>query len=140
MPDPWNPNWVVPPSETLAEVVRDKGFLEVAEAIDMEPGVLMLYVCGMKPITEEFATLIGPATGTAVPLWLNLQANYDAALAVRREAAILALLQANSATMENRPGGALRGAASHSATTLMTELNKLGWEVTPMDPMPPALR
>jgi antitoxin HigA-1 len=71
------------PGEFLEEALDELGTSqsEFARVIGVSPMRISHVVNGTRPVTAEFALLIGRAFGQSPQYWLNLQAAYDLKIA-----------------------------------------------------------
>jgi len=91
-PHEFRPDWVIAPSETLAEWMRENGMtvrVFAASAVWLGPksvtkdqvAQLTQDVLDRKPLTAVHAQALARGTGISVNFWLNLEHNYRAGLA-----------------------------------------------------------
>lgn len=75
----------VHPGTFLAEALTELGTsqAEFARAIGVSPMRVSHVVKGSRPVTAELALLFGKAFGQAPQYWLNLQSQFDLAMAER---------------------------------------------------------
>lgn len=75
---PFEPDYRVPPGETLKELMDLRSYteLDVAVALGMSPVELRRMVEGASPVTPEVAEGLEEITGLPAQMWLNLEANY----------------------------------------------------------------
>jgi addiction module HigA family antidote len=83
---------VVTPGKILAEEFLDPNHLthrELARRMGVTSMRVNETICGKRAITADTALRLGKVFGTSAKFWMNLQINYDLALAViaQREAA-----------------------------------------------------
>lgn len=78
---PFNPDYASPPGETLVETMQSLGFTQKEFAVRTGLTVQTLHRIfrGKQPITSETASKLDLVTGTPAALWLNLEAQYQAA-------------------------------------------------------------
>ena len=91
------------PGEILREEIEDRGITQtqLANEIGMKVSLLNELINGKRAVTVEYAMLFEAALGIDADFWLNLQANYNKAIAkydacfmarlamIRRAAAVL---------------------------------------------------
>jgi HTH-type transcriptional regulator / antitoxin HigA len=75
----YEPDYAVPPSETLAEVmaVKELSRDEIASLTNLSEIVVGDILNGQFPITEGIATALAMAFDIPASFWLNLQRQYD---------------------------------------------------------------
>lgn len=78
----FQPNYAVPPTETMIEVFEDKGItLEgFSTTSGISVGMLEGIVKGTEPITKDIADELEKATGVISSFWTNLENNYQSHL------------------------------------------------------------
>lgn len=79
---PVEPNIAIPPGEHLEEelTIRELTVHTLAELMGVGPETIGEVVCGARPVTTEFAQDLERVLGIPSEIWLNLEANYRAAL------------------------------------------------------------
>ena|SRR6266704_4201432 len=88
----FKPDWVIAPSETLAEWMHENGMsVRVFAAGAVAPGPrpvtreraaeLVRDVLNRRPLTAEHAACLARGTGVSAEFWLNYEHNYRAGLA-----------------------------------------------------------
>ena len=79
MAHPFNPNWRVHPSETLREIMRDKGVNQsvAATMLGVSTSFLNDFLHGKRGVGQQFAVKLAEAFGPSAGFWMRLQANYD---------------------------------------------------------------
>lgn len=79
----YNPDYAVPPGETIREVMESYGMAqnELAVRLDTTPQTLNRIFKGEQPITYETANRLEMVTGTPASFWNNLESNYQEQLA-----------------------------------------------------------
>ncbi len=84
------PNYAVPPGDTLAEVLDERGMsqAELAQRTDLSPKHINRIVNGHVPISAEVAIRLERATDVPARLWLSLEATYREHLARLDESAL----------------------------------------------------
>ena len=77
------PNYAVPPGETLAEVLEERGMsqVELARRADLTPKHINRIINGHVPISADVAVRLERVTDVSARLWMNLEANYQERLA-----------------------------------------------------------
>ena len=82
------PNPVSHPGQLLVMelLVRDWTLTELANKLDMDRMALADFLNTHADITPELAHKIAAVTGISAQMWLNLQANFDAAEIVAQQA------------------------------------------------------
>ena len=76
------------PGETLKEDFMEPLALSayaVAKAVGSTPITISMITRGKRAVSAEMALRLGLYTGTSAEFWMNLQANYDLAVARRRK-------------------------------------------------------
>ena len=75
---PFEPDYVVPPGETVREIMQTKGIpvKEMAEKLELSEEEFSDLLNGKLEITLELAYNLQKATGTPATFWLNLEKNY----------------------------------------------------------------
>lgn len=84
----FDPDWVVAPGETLADVMDERGF-DVSEYAQGDGEWLFGItheqmrglVAGDEPIDDELASKLERLTGVSARMWLALERNYRVGLA-----------------------------------------------------------
>lgn len=76
---PWQPDWYLPPGETLDELMTNQGLDAAAlgEATDLGADTIQGLLDATVPITDDIAAALDRATKVSKQFWLNLQAQYD---------------------------------------------------------------
>lgn len=76
---PWEPDYAVPPGETLLETLEELGMTqrELAQRTDLTPQTINLIVKGVDPVTPDTANRLELATGVPASLWNNLEKRYQ---------------------------------------------------------------
>ncbi len=79
----FEPDYAVPPGESLAEVIESLGMSqkELAERTGITVQSLNRIFKGNQPITYETANRLELATGVSVTMWNNLETQYREQLA-----------------------------------------------------------
>lgn len=79
----YEPDYAVPPGETLAERLAELGMdqRELALRLELSPKCVNQIVQGKAPITHETAIRLERVTGVPGHVWNNLEMNYRAGLA-----------------------------------------------------------
>ena len=75
---PFEPDYAVPPGETLLETLAALGLTikDLARTTGLTPKVIEGIIDGRIPITPEKAVLLEQTTGVPANFWSNLDANY----------------------------------------------------------------
>ena len=75
----YRPDYRVHPSETLREMMRERGWTEsdLAIKLGMLPSALCDFLDRKVEIVPSFARRLELATGASARLWLSLQRDYD---------------------------------------------------------------
>lgn len=84
---PFQPDYAIPPGETLREVMEAQSMTieSLAKRIGMEPRSLHRIFSGSQPIVPETSVRLEMIFGIPASFWNNLQAQYAEALAKRDE-------------------------------------------------------
>lgn len=84
------PNYAVPPGDTLAEVLDERGMsqTELARRTDLSPKHISRVVNGHVQISTDVAIRLERATDVPARLWLSLEATYQEHLARLDESAL----------------------------------------------------
>lgn len=79
----FQPNYVVPPGETLEEVLLDRKMTPVgfAEQIDVPIEIIAGILKGETPISDEIAYKFHDYLGISTSFWIRLEKNYRDGLA-----------------------------------------------------------
>jgi hypothetical protein len=88
-PEPWPPDWAIPPAMVLVEYLEEHGDNVLALAItprigsrlDRETARQVRDVLGRKPLTLAHAQALEWGTGVPAGVWLALEHNYRGGLA-----------------------------------------------------------
>jgi len=85
------PNYAVPPGDTLAEVLDERGMsqTELAQRTDLSPKHINRIVNGHVQISTDVAIRLERATDVPAGLWLRLEATYQEYLARLDETALV---------------------------------------------------
>lgn len=83
------------PGEILREEIEDRGITQtqLASEIGMKVSLLNELINGKRAVTVEYAMLLEAALGIDADFWLNLQANYNKAVA-KKDSSFMARLAA----------------------------------------------
>lgn len=67
------------PGEYVAELLEELGIsqAQLARTLGVSPMRVSHVIAGSRPVTAEWALLLGKAFGQSARYWLNLQAEYD---------------------------------------------------------------
>lgn len=73
---------IIHPGETIADILEERGITqaELSTRAGVSPAYISNVIAGKKNISSKFAMALEYALGVPKSFWLNLQANYDAAL------------------------------------------------------------
>lgn len=84
---PYDPDYVVHPGRTLEECIVESGLPRKAvhRMLGVSEDELNAVIEGEAPVTPEMAKRLGTIPFASERLWLALQANYDAGLAVGKK-------------------------------------------------------
>ncbi len=90
MTNQYVPDTVSPPGETLSEILQERGMkqTEFADRTGRTPKFVNEVIKGKAPITPRVALEFQRVLGIPSSFWNNRQRQYDAFLAVKREAAV----------------------------------------------------
>lgn len=79
----YEPDYAVPPGETLEEIIEEKGMdqKELAVRLEMSAKTINQIIHGKAPITHETAIGLERVTGVPASFWLNREAIYRERLA-----------------------------------------------------------
>lgn len=82
----WQPDWAVPPGETLAEALQDRGMSqsELARRMDRPVKTINEIVNGKAALTPDTAIQLERALGISASFWNGLEAQYRERLARAR--------------------------------------------------------
>lgn len=85
---PFTPDWVLPPGDTILDLIDERGWTQAALAtrVGFSHKHVNQLVKGKVPLTEQAASRLAQALGTSVGFWLTREARYRERL-VRLEAA-----------------------------------------------------
>ncbi len=83
----FNPDWVVPPGATIADLLKERGWTQVefAQRIDYAPKHVNLLIKGKAAINEETALRLERVLGSTVGFWLTREARYRESLTRQSE-------------------------------------------------------
>ena len=83
---PFDPDWLSPPGETVADLLEEKDWTqaELASRLGVSRKHVSQLVSGKVPLSESIAVKLERVLGSTVRFWLNREAGYRAALAGRR--------------------------------------------------------
>ncbi len=83
----FQPNWISPPGNTIADVMeeRDWNQVELAKRLGMTTKHLNQLIKGKASLTEETALKLERVLGSTARFWLNREASYRVRLAKREE-------------------------------------------------------
>lgn len=84
----FEPNWVSPPGETIADLLEERAWTQVefAERTGFTTKHISLLINGKAPISEETALKLERVLGSTARFWLNREAHYRECLARADEA------------------------------------------------------
>jgi plasmid maintenance system antidote protein VapI len=82
-PEPWDPDWVISPGETLRDWMEENhlSVRVTAKLCVMEPGELQRVLNAKRRITPTVAAKLAAGTNIPAQLWLNLERVYRDGLA-----------------------------------------------------------
>ena len=74
----FNPDWVSPPGETIADLLRERGLSEsdFAEKTSLTPGEVKRLLQGDLSILEPLAQRLAQVLGSSVEFWLLREWRY----------------------------------------------------------------
>lgn len=74
----YEPEWILPPGETLRELLEEKGITheDLAARISLSPEHLEKIIRGEVELIPEIATLLETPTGVSATIWNRLEKNY----------------------------------------------------------------
>ncbi len=83
----YNPQFVSPPGQTLADTLESLGMsqAELSERTEISENIISEIIKGKAPITPEIALKLELALGVSAPFWNNRELNYRDALARQAE-------------------------------------------------------
>lgn len=83
----FQPDWLSPPGDTIADVIEERGWDQKALALRLgyTPKHISQLINGKAPITDETAVRLENVLGSSARFWMNREANYRAALATIEE-------------------------------------------------------
>jgi len=83
----FEPDWVSPPGDTIAELLEERGWTqeELAQRIDYSSKHVSQLINGKVPLTDDAAVRLNSVLGVSVSFWLTREAQYRERLA-RQEA------------------------------------------------------
>lgn len=101
-PRPFQPKWVSPPGDTLADLLEERGWsqAEFADRADFSRKHVNDLLKGRASITPETASRLAMVLGSTEQFWLTREARYRAALATR---AHISALSAQSSWLAELP-------------------------------------
>jgi HTH-type transcriptional regulator / antitoxin HigA len=76
--DDFNPDWVSPPGDTIAAVLKERDISEESFAQSMRLSVVEVkeLLAGEKPISDEMAVLLASVLGSTSRFWMRREARY----------------------------------------------------------------
>lgn len=88
---PFTPDWVSPPGETIADLLEERDWTQaqLAERLGYTPKHVSLLINGKASVTEEAALKLERVLGSTAAFWLNREAQYRAQLAKIEEQNLL---------------------------------------------------
>ena len=72
MKNEYKPDWVVPPGETIREILVEECANRMELTVDQAEDLL----CGKLEITEQIAEKLSIEYGSTKTFWMNLERNY----------------------------------------------------------------
>lgn len=83
----FKPDWIVPPGETIADVLEEKGLsqAEFAQRMEYTTKHVNQLIQGKASITEDTAIRLERVLGSTVNFWLNREAHYREAIARKED-------------------------------------------------------
>jgi HTH-type transcriptional regulator/antitoxin HigA len=77
---PFQPDWVSPPGETIADILEERGWseAELARQLGYSPRFVSKLIKAKVPITEEIAIRLEQVLGSTARFWLASEAHYRA--------------------------------------------------------------
>lgn len=116
----YEPDYAVPPGETIAETIAELGITQVdlASRLNMSAKTVNLIIHGKAPITHETAIALERVTGVSAAFWLKREALYQERLARLKDAE---RLEADLDWLDEFPRKELRDAGYLSAPKKGTE-------------------
>lgn len=83
----FNPDWIVPPGSTIADLLEEHGWTqtEFASRMDYTKKHVNLLIKGKCSITEDAAIKLERVLGSKVSFWLNLEVRYRESLARKED-------------------------------------------------------
>jgi HTH-type transcriptional regulator/antitoxin HigA len=76
----FNPNWVSPPGDTIADLLEERDWTqsELAESLDFTERQVSQMINGEVSIGKETAVKLANVLGSTAEFWLNREAQYQA--------------------------------------------------------------
>ena len=114
---PFDPDWVSPPGETIADLLEEWGWTqaEFAKRLGASRKFVSQLISGKVSLSESIAVKLERVLGSTVGFWLNREASYRAGISRQRA---LESLRADVPWLEELP---------------VAEMRKLGWISTHRD-------
>lgn len=83
---PFAPNWVVPPGDTIADVLEERGWTqaELAQRLGYADEHVSQIINGDAAITEDVAARLACVLGSTAGFWLRKEATYRGRLERRQ--------------------------------------------------------
>lgn len=80
---PFTPDWISPPGETIADLIEERGWSQVdlAKRLGFTTKHVSLLINGKAPITEDTALKLESVLGSSASFWLSREAQYRAKVA-----------------------------------------------------------
>ena len=74
----FNPDWVSPPGDTIADILRERGIpvAEFAAMMELTPAKTDELIRGVTLLTEPIAENLSRILGPSVRFWLKREAQY----------------------------------------------------------------
>lgn len=83
----FNPDWVSPPGDTIADALKEFGWKrkDFAGRMGVSEKHVSQLISGKAKITENTASVLAKVLGSTAAFWLRREANYRAGLELRKE-------------------------------------------------------
>lgn len=85
MTNQYNPDWVSPPGDTIADILEERCWTvaDLASKLNCSEAYVNCLIRGDTPIFRDLATKLSEVLGSSVEFWLNREANYRNSLNVK---------------------------------------------------------